>query len=54
VAKKPPASVSAAKTVKHASAKTTARALAPAKPHQLPDPTKSSNKGKPHAAIVNP
>jgi hypothetical protein len=54
VAKKLPASVSAAKTVKHASAKTTARALAPAKPHQLPDPTKSSNKGKPHAAIVNP
>jgi cell division protein FtsQ len=53
-AKKPPASVSAAKSVKHASAKTTAPALAPAKPHQLPDPAKSSNQGKPHAAIVNP
>jgi len=53
-AKKSPASVSAAKTVKHASAKATAPALAPAKPHQLADPAKSSSKGKPHAAIVNP
>jgi cell division protein FtsQ len=53
-AKKSSASVSAARTVKHASTKTTAPALAPAKPHQLGDPTKGSNKGKPHAAIVNP
>jgi cell division protein FtsQ len=51
--KKPPASVSAAKTVKHASTKTTAPALVPAKPHQAMGTTKSSSNGKPHAAIVN-
>ena len=52
-AKKPPTSVSAAKTVKHASSKTAAPTLVPGKPHQVTETTKSSNNGKPHAAIVN-
>jgi cell division protein FtsQ len=51
--KKPAAAVSAAKTVKPASTKSTAPSLVPAKPHQVVGTTKSSNNGKPHAAIVN-
>jgi len=54
VARKSPASESAAKTVRHAGSKTaTAPVLVPAKPHQLIGTIKSSNSGKPHAAIVN-
>jgi cell division protein FtsQ len=53
-ARKSAASQSAAKTVRHASAKTVTTAVtAPAKPHQLSSTTRSSNSGKPHAAIVN-
>jgi len=53
-ARKSPASQSAARTVRHASAKTvTAAGVAPAKPHQLTGTIKSSNSGKPHAAIVS-
>jgi cell division protein FtsQ len=46
------ASPSAALNVKSASAKTTATALVPARPHQVAGPTRNSNGGKPHAAIV--
>src|SRR5450432_274280 len=52
--RKSPASQSAAKTVKHASAKTSSGpVLVPAKPHQLAATPRSSSNGKPHAAIVN-
>ena len=54
LAKKSPGHKSAAKTVKPASIKSRApAALAPAKPHQVLKPKLgTSNKGKPHAAIV--